>query len=78
MADNKNDVIRFRVTEHERERIQALADIRTNGNISRLIMDLIEQAEGDDPASGYTAEIIAVLRKRGKDVQNVKIGELTL
>ena len=78
MADNKNDVIRFRVTEDERKRIQTLADKRTNGNISSLIKGLIEQAEDDDPTSGYTAEIIAVLRKRGKDVRNVKIGELTL
>lgn len=78
MAENKNEVIRFRVTEYDRERIQVLADMRTNGNVSKLIMDLIDHAGDEDSMPGYTAEIIAVLRKHGKNVRNVKIGELTL
>ena len=80
MADNKNDVIRFRVTEDERKRIQTLADKRTNGNISSLIKGLIEQAENEDEPmqETYTAEIFAILRKCGEDVKNVKVGEITL
>jgi len=80
MADNKNDVIRFRVTEDERKRIQTLADKRTNGNISSLIKGLIEQAEKEDEPmqETYTTEIFAILRKRGEDVKNVKVGEITL
>lgn len=80
MPDNKNDVIRFRVTEDERKRIQALADKRTNGNISSLLKGLIEQAEkeGEPMQETYTTEIFAILRKRGEDVKNVKVGEITL
>ena len=47
MKENSNDVIRFRVTENERQRIQALADKRTNGNMSSLIKSLVFRAVRD-------------------------------
>ena len=44
MKEKTTDMIRVRVTDSERARIQALADKRTNGNVSSLIKGLIWQA----------------------------------
>lgn len=44
MKENKTDVIKFRVSDSERAQIQALADRRTNGNISSLIKNLLYAA----------------------------------
>ena len=61
MAD---DVIRFRVTPEERQRIQQMADRETGGNVSRLIKRLLDQADGRPQET----EIRAVIRICGDQV----------
>lgn len=48
----RDDVIRFRCTDKEREKIQRLANERTDGNISRLIKQLIDK-EGENIMKKY-------------------------
>lgn len=50
------DVIRFRVDEAERARIQALADRLAGGNMSRLLRQLIEEKEAGMMKKFYVAE----------------------
>ena len=56
MSENKCDVIRFRVTDSERERIQKLANRVSGGNISKLIKNLIEREEANQMKKLYIAE----------------------
>ena len=51
MKEKTTDMIRFRVTDSERARIQALADKKTNGNISSLIKGLVWQAVREEEES---------------------------
>lgn len=65
MGMTSSDVIRFRVTQEERARIQAMADRLTGGNVSRLIKRLLDQADESQPPE---TEIHAVIRIRGDEV----------
>lgn len=58
MKENKTDVIKFRVSDSERAQIQALADKRTNGNISSLIKNLLYAAMREEEERSMSMNLV--------------------